>query len=161
MANVKIPKVVRKTSGTLNKKGEIRGNNKRETKTLKKSCTHFIVNKKGKLKSPTDIIDGKCHCYACGADFRCKLYKKDEIKEICNDTIEMINHFKFLSVATGADEETVNFLVHLAVEFGKLPKVARKLTEMAEKQEKIKGNNKKNKYNNGGSESLGSWSTKR
>ena len=83
MANIP---VISEITKSLNKKGEIRGRSKKETKKLKAMCTHNKYNKKGKLKAAVfNTGDGYCICELCGKRFPTKLFDDNELKGIVND----------------------------------------------------------------------------
>lgn len=139
----------------LNKHGELKGRNKKETALLRDTCMHHKKNKKGKNKSRVELEDGQACCAMCQAEFRAQPYSKSERKEIIGEGKELANHTKFMAAACGADEQTLRSLAEISVGLTNLGKINKSLTKIVSKEDAIKKKNKKNKGNT--SESLGSW----
>ena len=49
-------KALLQVTKSINKKGKLKGRNKKETKMLKGMCTHHKINKNGKVKMRVTLI---------------------------------------------------------------------------------------------------------
>lgn len=147
---------VQMVTRAVNKKGELKGKNKKETKALKAICPHHRYNKKGKLK-PTFFMnqDGTCICTMCGARFRTNFYNNDEIGQIVGDMKSVNEQAKFISVAAGLGEKTTEYFSQFGGLLSKYKKTYKKARNIASKQDQI--SNKKKKKNRTGSSQYGSW----
>ena len=146
-------KLIEFHTSMLNKHGELKGRNKKETKIIKETCMHHKVGKKGKLKSRVEVTNGIGHCTMCGEDFRAVPYTKEERNEICGNIKELANHTKYLAAAVGANEDVQRVLAETCISIDNLKHINKKYTKIVEKQEKLKSKNKKNKE----SSTLGNW----
>ena len=151
-------KLIEFHTSMLNKHGELKGRNKKETKIIRETCMHHKVGKKGKLKSRVEVSNGIAHCTMCGEDFRAKPYTKDERKQLIADVAEFTNHTKFLAAAVGASEDVQRSLAEFSVGIQNLKHINKKYTKLVEKQDRITKKDKKNK--NTGS-TLGNWNIRR
>ena len=153
-------KSVMKVTKSINKKGKLKGHNKKETKMLKGICPHHRINKHGKVKPTIFSNDGEyCICTMCGAKFPAKFFTNDEIKTLVNDMEEMNNQNKFTSVATNSGDQMVDYFGQFGVMLKVYKKNAKKLRNVAEKQGNVR-NKKKNKNGGSGSSMYGSWGQK-
>lgn len=154
-------KLVTKITAMLNKKGKIKGKDKKETKTAKASCPHWKLNKKGKQVPNIDVIGDYAICRGCGAKIPLQFYDNDHVKEIIGNMTELNNQAKFLSVATNSGEEMLGMFSKAGVLLALYKKQYKKIRKIAEKQSNITGKKgKKNKNKNGGgtsSDAFGSW----
>ena len=143
----------------LNKHGEIRGENKKETKNLKLACNHHKITKKGKIK-PTIFNDGNgmCVCEMCGARFSAVLYEKDESKKIIGKVKGMLDQAKFMNQAYDTGKDTQVYLTKLSVDLGHFGKTYGKIKKAAERLENVKKKKKGNNRSSQGS-NYGSWKT--
>lgn len=147
-------KAVMQVTKSLNKKGKLKGKNKKETKMLKGMCPHHKLNKHGKVKPTIFSNDGESLiCELCGARFPGHFFSNSEIKEIVEDMEVLNNQNKFMAVAIGAGEGTVDFFAQMGVALKSYKKNSKKLRNVAEKQNKVK---KKSKSASG-SANYGSW----
>jgi hypothetical protein len=152
-------KVVYQTTKVLNKKGEIKGKNKKETKSLKGACPHHKYNKKMKMK-PTIFRTGDDYaiCEACGARFPVKVFEDEELNARVKSFEEMNNQAKYIAVAVGAGNEAADYFSKLGSIIKPFQKHYKKIRTVAQKKNSI--NKKKNKKGNriaGGSAQYGSW----
>lgn len=155
-------KLVVKISSMLNKKGEIKGKDKKETKTAKHGCPHWKINKKGKVVPNIDVVGDYAICRGCGSKIPLQFYDNDKLKGTLNEMKELNNQAKFLSIATNSGEEMSALFSKTGVLLGIYKKNYKKLRKIAEKQSNIggkKGKKGKNKGNGGGtsSDAFGSW----
>nr|DAN38496.1 MAG TPA: DnaK suppressor protein [Caudoviricetes sp.] len=155
-------KLVTKITAMLNKKGKIKGKDKKETKTAKASCPHWRINKKGKQVPNIDVVGDYAICRGCGSKIPLQFYDNDHLKEVINNMKELNDQAKFLSVATNSGEEMLGLFSKTGVLLGLYKKRYKKIRKIAEKQSNIMGgkkNKKKNKGNGGGtsSDAYGSW----
>lgn len=160
MANIP---VISEITKSLNKKGEIRGRSKKETKKLKAMCTHHKYNKKGKLKAAVfNTGDGYCICELCGKRFPTKLFDDNELKGIVHDMKTINEQAKYMAVAIGGGKEAIDYFAKTGVVLQSYQKNYKKIRFTAQKQSKIHGKNKKNHNRNGmgGSAQFGSWNIK-
>ena len=157
MANIP---VIMEISKSLNKKGEIRGRSKKETKKLRAMCTHHKYNKKMKLKPAIfNTNDGYCVCTLCGKRFPTKLFDDNELKGIVGDMKTINEQAKYMSVAIGGGKEAVDYFTKTGAVLQSYQKNYKKIRFIAQKQSKIHGK-KKNKRNVAtGSSQFGSWGT--
>lgn len=140
----------------LNKKGKLKGKNKKETKMLKAVCPHHHYNKKHKLIP--DIRNdghGHCICLKCGAVFKAGWYDNDELHALTDDAKEFLNAGKFASVATHAGSKAVDVFTKATVAMEESAKVYKKIRKIGKKSESIHKKKKKNNYGGG---QYGSWS---
>lgn len=152
-------KVVYQTTKVLNKKGKIKGKNKKETKALKAQCCHHMYNKKMKQK-PTIFRTGDDYaiCEACGARFPVKVFEDDELNARIKGFEEMNNQAKYIAVAVGAGNSTVEYFSKVGAAIQPFKKTYKKIRTIAQKKNSL--NKKKNKKGNrtgGGSAQYGSW----
>lgn len=153
-------KLLVKITSMLNKHGEIKGKDKKETKALKGSCPHWKINKKGKKVTNIKIIGDYGICKACGAKIPLHLYSNDEVKKTVNGFRDLNNQAKFLSIATNSGDEMVGLFSKQGVLLNLYKKNYKKIRKIAEKQDSLKKGKKKNKNKgNGGasSDAFGSW----
>lgn len=147
-----------KVNNSLNKKGRLKGKNKRETKILRGICPHHRINKKGNIKPATFIHDDKCNCLMCKSRFRYEPYTNEEIHDIVDPLIELNNFNKFAAIATNAGDSMNDFFANVGAELEFYVKNSKKVRNLAQKQDAVKGKrNKKNKNRYNGSSSYGSW----
>lgn len=149
--------IVATITNNLNKHGEIRGGNKKETKNLRAMCPHHKLTKKGKIK-PTVINDGNgtCLCTMCGHKFSTHLYTKDEVKKTTGKFTGMLDQARFMNEAADLGKESASYLAKLSVEVSHFPKTYGKIKKAVERTENVK--KKKNKNNgDGGTTNYGGW----
>lgn len=142
-----------------NKKGELRGNNKKDTKNLKEMCVHHRLNKKGKVKPQITSEGGRCHCKMCSSKFPTLILKQDKLVAIQKPYKEYINQAKFMATAADLGDDAIQFLAKYSVDSAKFIKLYGKIANAVEKHDSVK-KKKKNKGGNGGgsgSSSYGSW----
>lgn len=147
-------KSVVKVTKCLNKKGKLKGSNKKETKLLKGVCPHHKINKKGKVVPQIFNNGDYCICTMCQYKFPASFYTNDEIKDTVSDMKEMNNQAKFMSVATNSGDNMIDYFGQFGAMLESYTKNAKKLRNVAEKQGTVKS--KKKKRNNG-SNMYGSW----
>jgi hypothetical protein len=144
---------------SLNKHGELRGRNKKETKVLQATCLHHKIGKRGKVKMRVnpDEHAGIAHCTMCGEDFRVAPYTKEERKRICGDFREFLNQTKYFAVASKASEANLRQLAEVSIGVNIAEKINKKTTKIVLKQDSIVKKDKKNRL----SSTLGSWNINR
>lgn len=147
-----------KVTQALNKKGKIKGHNKKETKILKAMCPHHRINKKGQSVPKLYNNGDYCICPMCKGFFKPDFFEKEFVKNTVSDMTEITNQAKFMAVATGAGSKAVEKFCTVSVDLVGYTKAYEKLKAVAQKQGNIK--NKKKKHVNRGSEAYGSWGTK-
>lgn len=148
-------KSVEMVSKCVNKKGRLKGKNKKETKVLIGSCPHHRYNKHGKIKPTIFSNDGEyCICTMCGAKFPASFYSNGEIGSIVGAMRQMNDQNKFTAVATNAGNEMNDYFSQFGVMLQYYKKNTKKLRNVAEKQGRVKD---KKKRNNNGSSMYGSW----
>lgn len=139
----------------LNKNGNYKGHNKKEKRTLIGACPHHKYTKKGKLKPMIfNNGDGTCICLACGARFPASFYEKSDLKETVNEMMTVNNQAKYMAVAIGADQKTVEYFCQMGVGLKNYYKSHMKVQKVAQNQNSIK---KKKKKRSMGSAQYGSW----
>lgn len=142
----------------VSKHGKLKAESKKKRKMLKRICPHHKYNRHGKIK-PTIFPngDGTCICTMCGESFPANFFNNGELKEIVGDMKTVNEQAKYLSVAVGAGQNTVDFHTDMAVKLGDFAKSYKKLREVASKKDAIK--KKKNKRSMGSAQ-YGSWGTR-
>lgn len=156
MANERIA-VVYDITKSLNKHGEIKGRNKKDKRMKKAKCVHHKYTHKMKLK-PTifNSGDGYCVCTICGKRFPTALFDDDSVKKSVKGIQEINEQAKYMSVATGAGKEAVEYFSKTGVVLQSFGKNYKKVRLLAQKQNSIKGKKKK-KRGGSGSSQYGSW----
>lgn len=150
--------IVDTITNNLNKHGEIKGSNKKETKNLKLLCNHHKRSKKGKIR-PTICSDGNGGrvCLLCGQKFTTHLYTKEEVEKTVGKTQALLTQTAYMIQAAELGKDTAMYVANLSVNFGYFPKVYGKVKHVVERTDNAKKKKKKNKGHNTGTESLGSW----
>jgi hypothetical protein len=159
--DVKRSNAFKKVSASITKKGKIKGQNKKETKTLRKLCIHHKRGKDGSVKPTVYIrnVNGEpiCFCKQCGASFPAKTFVPE--KEFANtfNSFKSYNELvKYLSVACRMDPETIDFFADFSVRCGVWKKLLNRTMKIASKHDIINKKKKKKKQNN----IYGSWGMK-
>lgn len=139
-----------------NKKGDLKGKNKKETKMLKGICPHNCYSKKGK-KKPTifNNNDGTCICTMCGEKFPAKFYDNQELGNIVGDMKTLNNQAKYIATASDAGNDTVKFFSEVGVNLVNYKKYYKRVRKYVSTHDRIK--NKKKKKQTAGSSQYGSW----
>lgn len=145
-------------TNSLDKHGEVKGKNKKETKLLRDTCPHHKLNKKGKLRSRVDVIDGMAHCTMCGHEFTTEPYSKEKRKKIVKDFVELVDQTEFMGTAIGDDDNNIKSIASAKPVARLINDANKKYTKLVAKQDKIK--NKKDKNKNSSS-SMGGWNVRR
>ena len=152
-------KAVSAVSKSLNKKGKIKGKNKKETKYLKRACTHHHYNRKGKLKPDFfNNSNGECICTLCNRSFPTKPETKENVRNHLETTLGLANQAVTAAVAGGLGEKAVDKIVNLKVLLEEFPKDYSRIMKAISKEDNIK--KKKKNTNGGGSSQYGGWSRK-
>lgn len=142
-------------TNNLNKKGRIKGHNKRETMILEGSCQHHRKNNKGRIK-PNVRVEGKvAHCRMCGDSFRGNLFNENEVKDRSSSFMEMVNQMKFYSVELGTGASSERYFSEIGSMVRLFPKNYNKVAKVARKTSEIK--KKKNKNREYERSTMGSW----
>lgn len=153
MANKNVVKVTK----SMNKKGRLKGSDKKETKVLKGLCPHHKINKHGKIKPTTFVTDGYSICKMCGAKFPARFYNNDDLDNIIDDMKELNNQNKFASVAINGGDKMIDYFCQMGAMLTTYKKNSKKVREVARKQGEIK---KKKTKSHGGSSMYGSWGSR-
>lgn len=153
-------KAVSAISKSLTKKGKIKGKNKKETKYLKRACTHHYYNRKGKLKAAFfNNSNGECICELCGRSFQTKIESKNDVRNKVEDALSLANQAVVAAVSGSLGEKAVDKFVNLKVLLEEFPKDYSRTMNAISKEDNIK-KKKKNHNNGGGSSQYGGWSRK-
>lgn len=139
------------------KKGKLKGKNKKETKILKGACVHHIIGKNGKIK-PMYHNDGngRCICRMCGGSFPAKMFNEDKLDKVIGNMEDLNNQSKMVVQAIGADKSTIRFFSELGSMLKLYPKTYSNIRRIAEKQDSMK-RKKKGNHNGGSNTTLGAW----
>lgn len=156
--NLNGKKLIEYHTSCLNKHGELKGKNKKETKVIKDTCMHHKVGKKGKLKSRVNVTGETAHCTMCDQDFPATIYTKEDRRRIITDYREFLNNTKFMAAGIGAGEDTQRFLAESAVSIDNVNNINKKCSKIIRKQDQIAKKKKKNKDT--GNSKLGSWNVR-
>lgn len=153
-------KAVSAVSKSLNKKGKIKGKNKKETKYLTRACTHHYYNRKGKLKAAFfNNSNGECICELCGRSFPTKPETKSDVRGKLETVLGLANQAVTAAVAGSLGEKAVDKFVNLKVLLEEFPKDYSRTMKAISKEDNIK-KKKKNNNGGGGSSQYGGWSRK-
>ena len=153
-------KAVSAVSKSLNKKGKIKGKNKKETKYLTRACTHHYYNRKGKLKAAFfNNSNGECICELCGRSFPTKPETKADVKGKLETVLGLANQAVTAAVAGSLGEKVVDKFVNLKVLLEEFPKDYSRTMKAISKEDNIK-KKKKNNNGGGGSSQYGGWTRK-
>lgn len=152
--NKKVAKSVIEVTKNVNKKGRLKGRNKKETKALRGMCPHHKLNKRGNLK-PTLMSGekGYCECSLCGARVRTKFYTNDEVDAIVGAFAELNSQAKYAAVATSAGSRAIDMTATAGIIAEAYPKVYKRIRNIAQSRNRSK--NKKKRQD--GSSAFGSW----
>ena len=154
-------KAVSAVSKSLNKKGKIKGKNKKETKYLKRACTHHYYNRKGKLKAAFfNNSNGECICELCGRSFQTKIESKDDVRSKLENVLGLANQAVTAAVAGSLGEKAVDKFVNLKVLLEEFPKDYSRTMKAISKEDNIKKKKKNNNNGGGGSSQYGGWNRK-
>lgn len=150
--------LVATVTNKLNKHGEIKGDNKKETKNLRAMCPHHKYNKKGKIK-PTVYNDGNgtITCTMCNAKIPTHVLNSDELGKITGKFKTVLDQARYMAQASDLGNETQQFLARLSVDTAQFTKTYGKIRHVVERSENMKKKNKKNHNNASGSNNYGSW----
>lgn len=150
--------IVATITNNLNKHGEIKGANKKETKNLRAMCPHHKINKKGKIK-PTVYNDGNgtCTCEMCGAKFTTHLYNNEETDKIVGKFKGMLDQARYMCEAADLGKDTSSYLAKLSVDVSHFGKTYGKIKHVVERTENMKRKKKDNRSRGNGSENYGGW----
>ena len=109
-------------SKAVNKKGKLKGKNKKETRGLKAICPHNRYNKKGKMR-PTIVNnnDGTCTCALCGATFSTKIYKGDMLKDAIQPFKALNDQAKYMAAASGAGAKAIDYFAQTGAMLANYP----------------------------------------
>lgn len=142
-------------SAKVNKKGEIKGDSKKETRMLRYACPHHKLSKKGNRKPTIDKPDGSKYliCYMCGAKFTGQLLNDQELANALKKPKDIIQQMKYLATAVGVDKDASRFITQAAIDIYSLEKYYRNMRKKVDNDNKLK----KKKKNNSGNERLGGW----
>ena len=151
-------KAVAAISKSLDKKGRIKGKNKKETKYLKRACGHHYYNRKGKLKPMFfNSGDGHCICEACGREFPTTNMPKEDVKELAGNVLGLANQAVTAAIAGSLGEKAVDKFTNLKVLLEEFPKDYSRTMKAVSKEENLRKKKKKSGNNGGGSSQYGSW----
>lgn len=159
-------KAVYQVTKSTNKKGKLKGRNKKETKALKGICPHCRINKKGKrVLTLARYSEDEFTCTMCGGVWPIHILRGKEIDDAVDDMIKVNNQAKLNAVQLGVEEKTVDYLTTMGANLAVYKKIVKRLSKIASKQEDSFSYKNKKKGKNGGnnsalSSSYGSWSTK-
>ena len=155
--NDKTIKAASAVSKAYNKKGKLKGKNKKETKYLKRSCVHHYYNKNGKLKKDFfNNNNGECICNICGCSFPTKIESKDNIREQADAVRAFVDQATVAAIAGHHGNKIIDKFVNLKVLLAEFPKDYNRTLKAVSKEDNMK--KKKKKHNGGnGSNQFGSW----
>ena len=137
-------KSLKAVSSKLNKKGRIKGKNKKETRTLKGMCTHHVLTKKGKIKSRLEKYDQDTYvCRLCGHTFHPDFHEGDKLESTIANAKEILDQMKYILVKIGSKPETIDFVCQAAGYFEHIEHMYPKVVSIAKKRDSLKNKNKK------------------
>lgn len=120
------------------KKGKFKfkSKGKKTIKKIKKSCIHWLLNKKVSPavdKDPNNPMNWKCKI--CGASFPIRPATTKENKEIIDNVIELVNQLQFFSVKMGGDADDTKLFIRLKMDLAKLKKAQKNIINQANKRQ--------------------------
>lgn len=120
------------------KKGQFkfRSKSKKAVKKIKKSCVHWISNKKVTPtvdRDPDNPLNWKCKI--CGASFPIRPGTVEEYREKINEVLGIVNQMQFWSVKMGGDAEDTKLFIRLKNDLAKLRKVQKAILNQANKRQ--------------------------
>lgn len=137
---------------SLNKKGKIKADTKKNTKLLKSFCCHHSYSKKGKLKPRIDMSSGTYRCTLCGEEIAVAPLTNESVAKTMDNIVTIANNAKFLATSINAGPETLRYWGTLQALAETAPKQYNKVKDVVIRQTNDKGKNrKKNKGNRNGS----------
>ena len=151
-------KQIKKVSENLNKRGRIKGKNKKETKMLKDACMHHVYKRNGKLKPIVFRNEDYLICRGCAKRIIPKVFSMEDIKDRYHAWDEVVQNGKYVAAATNAGQEAANILCEAATVDRLTVKTMKKLNKVANKQNQIK---RKKKQGSNSSKYYGSWRHKK
>ena len=148
-------KLIQVHTDALNKHGELKGRNKKETKLLQATCCHHKLGKHGKIKMRVnpDQQAGMAHCTMCGHDFRIEPYTKEQRNEVINNFIELVDQTKYFAMASRVSEANIRQLAEASIVAEITRKINKKTTKAVVKQNNIDKKSRKNRSTS----TLGNW----
>lgn len=145
---------MQEVSKHLNKKGQLKGGDKKKTKALRSICVHHAINKKGKQKARIhDAGNGNCQCAICRDKFKADFYTDKEYADGYASFKPQISQAKMMAISVGADKETVRRLCELNLYVDRSQGIMKSLRKVAQKQDAKKNKKKKKTRKN----NLGAW----
>lgn len=149
--------IVATITANLNKHGEIKGSNKKETKNLKAMCPHHKETKKGKNKAMVwNNGDGSLKCTMCDNRVPTDLKSKEDVKKTISPTQDLLSQARYMTVAADLGKEEQAYFARLSVDLANFPKVYGRVKHIVEKRENMRKRKKKN-GNRNNSGVYGGW----
>ena len=159
--NRKKIKEVERITKNINKKGKIKGKNKKETKFLKVTCPHHYYNRKGKLKPMFfNTNDGYCVCEKCGAKIPTKIEDKATVKDYIEPVIGVTDQAITMAVSAGLSDKAVTELTAFKIGLNKFPKLYKKISTAVSREENLRCKKNKGRKGGGGSSQYGNWNNR-
>jgi hypothetical protein len=170
MANKKRSKMDKKTRDLIEKVSELvkRKDNKYRLKgkkkvvrNVKQSCPHWIFRKRKDVPTVREDRDrpGYWQCLICKRSFPIDPYlipgkdnDVDEIKAICNQMLELVDHASFYGARMGGDGEDTTMFVQMKRMIPRFEKSARSITKLLDKRKDFQENK-----NNSSANPFRSW----
>lgn len=145
------------------KKGRLKGDNKKQTKTLRLACPHHYYSKKGALKSATfapnnDVLI----CEQCMKKIPAEQADNNEVKKLVKNIQGLIRQVQYANVEINGGEKVQKEANELMVRIDKFPKMYKRVFSIVGSMtRKSKNNKKRNKRKNGGTQQWGTWDATR
>ena len=153
-------KTILRITECMNKKGEIKGKSKKETKELRARCMHHRYTQRGKIRMAIkNNEDGYATCRLCKARFTTTPYAMEYVKKCIHKVQEIVNQMKFICIACNMGQDTQKYLEQLAILLSVLKKTYKKMLKVALKRDKIKNkqNSSKRRKNKEDAQTFGHW----
>lgn len=155
--NTKRSEMLRLISNKINKKGKIKGKDKKETKQFRALCAHHVITKKGKIKNKL-VTYNKTNaiCKLCNAIVPVTLMSPEEVEKTLETGRIMYDQSKYVAVKMGMRPETVDIICNGAVYWYKMKKIFPRICEIVNKTNAL--NHHKNKPNDNNRDKVfGQW----
>jgi hypothetical protein len=136
-------KIIEAISDLVKRKNDVykfKAGKKKQIKEVKKTCVHWIVNKRGK-EVPTVMRDPEnpeyWKCRICGKSFPVRPLSNEDYQNICDNFEAIVNQCFFYSVKMGGDAVDTKIFLTLKKMIPRFTKIARN---------EIKALNKRQEY---------------
>lgn len=155
--NIKRSESLKLISSKINKKGKLKGSNKKETKNIRAACAHHIITKKGKIKNKLVTYNKtSAICKLCNAIVPVTLISPEEAEKAWETGRIMYDQSKYVAVKMGIKPETIDIICNGSVYWAKMKKIYSRISRIVNKTNSL-NQHKKNPNNNNRDKVFGQW----